>query len=41
MAGQEARVKTFMPVELEGASGITGPEDVLPGGTGYRRGRVS
>jgi D-amino peptidase len=40
MADQEARVKIFVSVDMEGVSGITDPEDVLPGGADYQRGRV-
>jgi D-amino peptidase len=40
MAGQEARVKVFISVDMEGISGITDPEDVLPDGADYQRGRV-
>src|SRR5271154_2565416 len=40
MAGQEARVKGFISVDMEGVSGITDPEDVLPDGADYQRGRV-
>jgi D-amino peptidase len=40
MAGQEARMKVFISVDMEGVSGITDPEDVLPGGADYQRGRV-
>jgi D-amino peptidase len=40
MAGQEARMKVFVSVDMEGVSGITDPEDVLPDGADYQRGRV-
>jgi D-amino peptidase len=40
MAGQEAAVKVFISVDMEGVSGITDPEDVLPDGADYQRGRV-
>src|SRR3984885_5388537 len=40
MAGQEAAVKIFISVDMEGVSGITDPEDVLPGGADYERGRI-
>jgi D-amino peptidase len=37
---QEASVKVFISVDMEGVSGITDPEDVLPDGADYQRGRV-
>jgi D-amino peptidase len=40
MAGQEARMKVFISVDMEGVSGITDPEDVLPDGADYQRGRM-
>src|SRR5262249_37109567 len=40
MADREARVKVFISVDMEGVSGITDPEDVLPDGADYQRGRV-
>jgi D-amino peptidase len=40
MADQEARMKVFISVDMEGVSGITDPEDVLPDGADYQRGRV-
>jgi D-amino peptidase len=40
MAGQEASMKIFISVDMEGVSGITDPEDVLPDGADYQRGRV-
>jgi D-amino peptidase len=40
MASQEARMKAFISVDMEGVSGITDPEDVLPDGSDYQRGRV-
>jgi len=36
----EALVKVFISVDMEGVSGITDPEDVLPDGADYQRGRV-
>jgi len=33
-------VKVFISVDMEGVSGITDPEDVLPDGADYQRGRV-
>ena len=33
-------MKVFISVDMEGVSGITDPEDVLPGGADYQRGRV-
>lgn len=33
-------MKIFVSVDMEGVSGITDPEDVLPGGADYQRGRV-
>jgi D-amino peptidase len=33
-------VKIFISVDMEGVSGITDPEDVLPGGADYERGRI-
>ena len=33
-------MKTFISVDMEGVSGITDPEDVLPDGADYQRGRV-
>jgi D-amino peptidase len=39
MAGREALVKVFISVDMEGISGITDPEDVLPDGADYQRGR--
>jgi D-amino peptidase len=33
-------VKIFISVDMEGVSGITDPEDVLPDGADYQRGRV-
>ncbi len=36
----EAPVKVFISVDMEGVSGITDPEDVLPDGADYQRGRV-
>jgi D-amino peptidase len=39
MAAGEALVKVFISVDMEGISGITDPEDVLPGGADYQRGR--
>jgi D-amino peptidase len=33
-------VKVFISVDMEGISGLTDPEDVLPGGSDYERGRV-
>jgi D-amino peptidase len=33
-------VKIFVSVDMEGVSGITDPEDVLPGGADYERGRM-
>jgi D-amino peptidase len=35
----EAQVKVFISVDMEGVSGITDPEDVLPDGADYQRGR--
>jgi D-amino peptidase len=40
MAAMEAAVKVFISVDMEGISGITDPEDVLPDGADYQRGRV-
>jgi D-amino peptidase len=40
MAGREALMKVFISVDMEGVSGITDPEDVLPDGADYQRGRV-
>jgi D-amino peptidase len=40
MADKEARMKVFISVDMEGVSGITDPEDVLPDGADYQRGRV-
>jgi D-amino peptidase len=40
MAGREALMKVFISVDMEGISGITDPEDVLPDGADYQRGRV-
>jgi D-amino peptidase len=40
MVDLEARVKVFISVDMEGVSGITDPEDVLPDGADYQRGRV-
>jgi D-amino peptidase len=40
MARLEARMKAFISVDMEGVSGITDPEDVLPDGADYQRGRV-
>jgi D-amino peptidase len=37
--GREALVKVFISVDMEGISGITDPEDVLPDGADYQRGR--
>jgi D-amino peptidase len=39
MAGREALMKVFISVDMEGISGITDPEDVLPDGADYQRGR--
>ena len=36
---REALVKVFISVDMEGISGITDPEDVLPDGADYQRGR--
>jgi D-amino peptidase len=33
-------MKIFVSVDMEGISAITDPEDVLPGGADYERGRV-
>ena len=33
-------MKVFISVDMEGVSGITDPEDVLPDGADYQRGRV-
>ncbi|HTV99383.1 MAG TPA: M55 family metallopeptidase [Streptosporangiaceae bacterium] len=33
-------MKIFISVDMEGVSGITDPEDVLPGGADYERGRI-
>ena len=33
-------MKVFISVDMEGVSGVTDPEDVLPGGADYQRGRV-
>jgi len=33
-------VKVFISVDMEGVTGVTDPEDVLPDGADYERGRV-
>ena len=33
-------MKVFISVDMEGVSGVTDPEDVLPDGADYERGRV-
>src|ERR1700753_459924 len=33
-------MKVFISVDMEGATGLTDPEDVLPDGADYQRGRV-
>ena len=32
--------KVFISVDMEGVTGVTDPEDVLPAGQDYARGRV-
>ena len=33
-------MKVFISVDMEGITGITDPEDTLPNGADYQRGRV-
>ena len=33
-------MKVFISVDMEGVTGVTDPEDVLPDGADYSRGRV-
>ena len=33
-------MKVFISVDMEGVTGVTDPEDVLPDGADYARGRV-
>ena len=33
-------MKVFISVDMEGVTGVTDPEDVLPAGSDYQRGRV-